>query len=666
MNENAIVEYEEKPLTISELKGQVNLIQQVMKEVMVRGEHYGVIPGCGDKPALLKPGAEKLIFTFRLVPDPLEDIIELPNEHREYRYKIKLYTKHGVYLGAGVGSCSTMESKYRYRKADLLCPECEQAAIIKGKAEFGGGWLCYAKKGGCGKKWTDADNPFAGVSTDRVEHDNPADYYNCVTPDTKVLTRDLQWVPAGEIMSGDILVGVEENMTDQYARHMAIGEATVHGRKLDELYELTLEDGRVIKCNGEHKWLVKKIGLKGTEWVSTQDILREITERKGRPRNWSIMSVFFPWIEDTSKEAGYIAGLLDADGSLGSTQLSVLFAQQQNIILALIQNGLTVRGYQLGIDSVKTAESVEQSLSQKQVYQLRIRGGFAEQLRLLGSIRPPRLMERWLTFWDLSNRRLEGRGSGAGRPVKIISIEPIGMGEVVLLGTSCRTYLAEGLVCHNTCQKMAKKRALVDACLTVTAASDIFTQDIDEMAADGLVGGQGQEKSKSPTTQPQPQRKSEKQDENPFAEQEKSAGGLTITDIKVQTGTNAKTKKDWTKYAITASDGKIWSTFSDTIGKGATEAMKAGAIVSISGTEGSYGWELQELEIVQQGDSTPDTDDGWTKEKIIDILTSSDNLDTLKANWASLLPHISKLDGQGKADCQGAHDQTKRFIGEMK
>src|SRR3990172_7881557 len=175
---NDVTIYEEKPLTIIELKDQVNLIQQVMKEVMKEGEHFGVIPGCGDKPALLKSGAEKLIFTFRLVPDPIEEILELPNDHREYRYKIKMYTKHGVYLGAGVGSCSTMEGKYRFRKADLACPECGQTSIIRGKSEFGGGWLCYVKKGGCGKKWTDADNPFRNIVTDRIEHDNPADYYN--------------------------------------------------------------------------------------------------------------------------------------------------------------------------------------------------------------------------------------------------------------------------------------------------------------------------------------------------------------------------------------------------------------------------------------------------------------------------------------------------------
>jgi hypothetical protein len=481
-NEVAVYEGAPAPLTVSEIRGQVNLIQDVMKQIMVRDEHYGIIPGTGNKPTLLKAGAEKLIFTFRLVPDIDEQVIELPNAHREYRVKVKMYAMNGTLLGAGVGSCSTMEGKFRFRTGPT---ELTETPVPKEywdirKSNPGKAQALLGGKGFSTKK-NDAGQWMIAIQGEKVEHDNPADYYNCVAPDTKVLTRDLQWVPAGEIVSGDILVGVEEDMTDQYARHMAIGEATVHGRKLDDLYELTFEDGRVVRCNGEHKWLVKKIGLKGTEWVSTQDIHREVIERKGRPRNWSVMSVCVPWTEDISKEAGYIAGLLDADGSLGSTQLSVLFAQQQNTVLTLLQHGLTVRGYQLGIDSVKTTEAVEQSLSQKQVYQVRVRGGFAEQIRLLGSIRPPRLMERWLTFWDLSNRRLEGRGSGAGRPVRIFSIESIGEGEVVLLGTSCKTYLAEGLVCHNTCLKMAKKRALVDACLTVTAASDIFTQDIEDM-----------------------------------------------------------------------------------------------------------------------------------------------------------------------------------------
>lgn len=38
-----------------------------------------------------------------------------------------------------------------------LCPKCQKPAIIQGKAEYGGGWLCFKKKGGCGTKFTDAE-----------------------------------------------------------------------------------------------------------------------------------------------------------------------------------------------------------------------------------------------------------------------------------------------------------------------------------------------------------------------------------------------------------------------------------------------------------------------------------------------------------------------------
>lgn len=485
MNEVAIQEHHydmtSSAMDVKNVTKQIQLIQAVMKEAMKENEHYGIIPGC-QKPSLYKPGAEKLSLTFRLSPTYEITDIPLPNAHREYRVICTItHIPTSAIFGQGVGSCSTMEGKFRFRNEERKCPLCGATAIIKGKKEYGGGWLCWKQKGGCGEKFKDDESTIIDQPQGKVEHDNPADYYNCVTPDTKVLTHDLQWIPAGEIETGDRLIGVEENMTSEYARHFAIGEAIVGGSKVDDLFEITLEDGRSVKCNGEHQWLVKKIGLKGTEWARTQDIYQEIVERKGRPRSWSVMSVCVPWVEERTKEAGYLAGLLDADGSLGISQLCVVFAQQANNVLALFQHGLAERGYQLGVSHIKTEEMVEQSRSQKQVFHIRVTGGFTEQLRLLGSIRPPRLMERWLNMVDLENRRLEGRGSGAGKQMRIISIQPVGKGEIILLGTSCKTYIAEGLVCHNTCLKMAKKRAHVDAILTVTAASDIFTQDLEDM-----------------------------------------------------------------------------------------------------------------------------------------------------------------------------------------
>lgn len=182
-----VVNFEEYAMTTAGVLKQVAIIQEVMKAVMQGpseenkdGVHYGTIPGT-KKPSLFKAGAEKLSLTFRLRPEYEIRRSDLPNGHREYEVVCTLYhIPTGQSVGQGVGSGTTMEGKYRFRKADLVCPGCEQSTIIKGKQEFGGGWLCYQKKGGCGKKWTDKDNPFDGVNTDRAEHDNPADYYNTV------------------------------------------------------------------------------------------------------------------------------------------------------------------------------------------------------------------------------------------------------------------------------------------------------------------------------------------------------------------------------------------------------------------------------------------------------------------------------------------------------
>ena len=62
--------------SLTEIKNQVTLIQQVMREVMIEGEHYGTIPGCGDKKVLLKSGAEKLMLTFRLANDLDVQVLE--------------------------------------------------------------------------------------------------------------------------------------------------------------------------------------------------------------------------------------------------------------------------------------------------------------------------------------------------------------------------------------------------------------------------------------------------------------------------------------------------------------------------------------------------------------------------------------------------------------
>lgn len=112
--------------TALDIRSQVNRIQEVMKEIMKDGQHYGVVPGCGNKPTLLKPGAEKLMMTFRLAVDPeIEDLSDTYT--RRYRIKTRVTSQvTGMFLGTGVGECSSDEEKYAWREA--VCREEYEAA----------------------------------------------------------------------------------------------------------------------------------------------------------------------------------------------------------------------------------------------------------------------------------------------------------------------------------------------------------------------------------------------------------------------------------------------------------------------------------------------------------------------------------------------------------
>lgn len=106
--------------TPSDVSNQVNAIQDLMRAAMKKDEHYGVIPGC-VKPSLLKPGAEKLCLMFRLGAKYHIEKTDLGNGHREITVTCALYhINTGAFWGEGVGSCSTMETKYRYRGNEAI------------------------------------------------------------------------------------------------------------------------------------------------------------------------------------------------------------------------------------------------------------------------------------------------------------------------------------------------------------------------------------------------------------------------------------------------------------------------------------------------------------------------------------------------------------------
>jgi hypothetical protein len=156
-------------------------IRQFVGKEMVKDIDYGVIPGTSSKPVMLLPGAQKVCMLYNAYPRYKVDASELGNGHVEFRVTTDLvHRATDSVIASGLGSCSTMESKYRYRNAGRVCPKCGKDAIIKGKAEFGGGWLCFAKKGGCNAKFADNAPEITGQQVGRVENMDICDARNTV------------------------------------------------------------------------------------------------------------------------------------------------------------------------------------------------------------------------------------------------------------------------------------------------------------------------------------------------------------------------------------------------------------------------------------------------------------------------------------------------------
>jgi predicted RNA-binding Zn-ribbon protein involved in translation (DUF1610 family) len=166
-------------MSIKDIIAQVKLVQDVMREVMHEGEHYGTIPGCGDKKTLLQPGAQKLTMTFRLAPSYEIQEVNLPGGHKEYRVICTLKTIGSqTPIGQGVGCCSSMESKYRWHKSERKCPNCGKENIRKSKQ--GDGWYCWVKTDGCGATFPAGDASIESQEVGRAENPDPADTFNTV------------------------------------------------------------------------------------------------------------------------------------------------------------------------------------------------------------------------------------------------------------------------------------------------------------------------------------------------------------------------------------------------------------------------------------------------------------------------------------------------------
>lgn len=226
----------EYAIDIASVGKQTAMVQELLTKIMKgpsddnpNGLHYGLIPGCGPKPVLLQPGAQKICQTFQIHCETVERTqLDLPNNHREVRFRVAIKTNaNGMVIGEGVGTCTTMEKKYRYRRgSDIQITDQEvprafwdldrsQRYDEPGWKILGGKDRVVKKEGG---KW------FIAIkgAEEPEEYPNPADYWNTIekigykraqmhavinaTACSDIFEQDLEYLK--ELMEADDIIDV--------------------------------------------------------------------------------------------------------------------------------------------------------------------------------------------------------------------------------------------------------------------------------------------------------------------------------------------------------------------------------------------------------------------------------------------------------------------------
>jgi hypothetical protein len=171
---------------MAEVLAEQTKIRQVLKqyiaEAMKADVDFGIIPGT-ENPTLLDPGADKMAEIFRCTPHYEVTRREEDFESGLFFYEFRcqfVSRDSGAIVSEGWGSCNSFEKKYRWRNAARKCPACGKEAIIKGQEQYGGGWLCWKKKDGCGAKFGDADKKITDQVAGQVINENPADQLNTI------------------------------------------------------------------------------------------------------------------------------------------------------------------------------------------------------------------------------------------------------------------------------------------------------------------------------------------------------------------------------------------------------------------------------------------------------------------------------------------------------
>lgn len=215
-------------LTIDGVKQMRADLQTFFTDVLAPGVDFSIPPEGkeGARPSLLKPGAEKLTWFFRLQPhfnlvNKIEDWTGADHGGEPlfyYEYECSL-VRDGVVVGQGFGSCNSREAKYRWRNAGLVCPVCGKENIRVSKHENSkGDYYCWTNLGGCGATFPKNEPAIVNQPRGRVLNDDIYDIVNTV----QKMGQKRAFV-AGVILATGCSDIVTQDMEDEHERQRTQG-----------------------------------------------------------------------------------------------------------------------------------------------------------------------------------------------------------------------------------------------------------------------------------------------------------------------------------------------------------------------------------------------------------------------------------------------------------
>jgi len=238
----------------------------------------------------------------------------------------------------------------------------------------------------------------------------------CLSPDTRLLTSDLRWVPIADIKVGDELIACDE----QLSQKNKMRRSRVIGRKdqVADRVRITTTEG-VLVCTNNHQWVSIASGKTARKWRRADQL---------RP-GMRLVQFCQPWSSFDTYEDGWVSGVLDGEGYVHKSTNIVGVAQNEGFVLDRLRKALLSKGFTLN-EHLK-GECVE----------LRVR----EMLKLIGAYRPSRLLPKAVSLW-------EGKRSWSKHTLRpeILAIEALTPGYVCGIATETGTVTAEGFLTHNT------------------------------------------------------------------------------------------------------------------------------------------------------------------------------------------------------------------------